>query len=224
MKDDCDQLLDERQMKTLRMALHGGSVDASEALAKWMGRPSVVEIDSLEQLAIEDVSSILSSDNSQEPQAVGFCSMEIHGLLTGQMILLFDDASGRAVADMLLENRHGQTQEWTELAVSAVTETTNILCCAYLSSLATVLPLPAGESKRELLPAPPNFNRDFPESVLEFALMGQAIASDQVLLAVTRFEIDGAPLNWTMLLIPDGSSMSQLRHLLPRAPSTTKES
>ncbi len=34
-----------------------------------------------------------------------------------------------------------------------------------------------------LVPAPPRFSREFAESLMEFALMGQAIAFDQVILA-----------------------------------------
>ena len=33
--------------------------------------------------------------------------------------------------------------------------------------------------------------------------MGQAIAFDQVIIARTRFEIDGDAVNWTMLFVPD---------------------
>ena len=103
------------------------------------------------------------------------------GLLTGEMILAFDDASGLALADMLLDQPQGTTNEWTEMAMSAAMETTNILCCAYLNSLSREF-FQSGESS-ELLPSPPKFSRDFAESLLEFALMGQAIASDQVIVA-----------------------------------------
>ncbi len=46
--------------------------------------------------------------------------------------------------------------------------------------------------------------------------MGQAIAFDQVILAQTRFEIDGDPVNWTLLFVPDAESMSRLPELLRR--------
>ena len=90
---------------------------------------------------------------------------------------------------MLLDQPPGTANEWTTMATSAALETTNILCCAYLEFVVAELCGSCGQS-HELLPSPPRFSRDFAESLLEFALMGQAVASDQVILARTRFEID----------------------------------
>ena len=58
------------------------------------------------------------------------------------------------------------------------------------------------------------FRSERGQSLLEFALMGQAVASDHVLLARTRFEIDATPVNWILLFIPDAESMSRLPVLL----------
>jgi chemotaxis protein CheC len=201
--------LEASQLAALTTAFHQGSTDASRALATWIGRPSVVEIDSLEQLPLAEATGLLARD--EDP--ICFCSAEMHGLLTGELILAFDDASGLALADMLLAQPQGTTVQWTEMATSAALETANILCCAYLNSLSRSFSTPDDSS--ELLPSPPRFSRDYPECLLEFALMGQALASDQVLLSQTRFEIDATPVNWTLLFVPDAQSMSRLPTLLP---------
>jgi len=206
--DRSNHLLDARQLAALESSFHQGSADASQALAKWIDRPSVVEIDSLEQLPLEAATGLLEAGD--EP--ICFCAAEMNGLLTGELILAFDDASGLALADMLLDRRSGTTGEWTEMATSAALETTNILCCAYLNSLSRSFSQTV--ESPELLPSPPKFSHEFAESLLEFALMGQAIASDQVILARTRFEIDATPVNWTLLFVPDARSMSRLRELL----------
>jgi chemotaxis protein CheC len=129
------------------------------------------------------------------------------------MILAFDDASGLALAGMLLDEPPRTTDGWTDMATSAALETSNILCCAYLNSLSRTLSK-FGESP-ELLPSPPTFRRDFAESLMEFVLMGQAVASDHVLLARARFEIDETPVNWILLFVPDAPSKSRLAQLLP---------
>lgn len=208
MTESNNNLLDAFQLAALRSAFHQGSAEASQALAQWIGKPSVIELDSLEQLPLEEATGLLAAGD--EP--ICFCSAEMQGLLTGEMILAFDDASGLALADMLLDQPPQTTSEWTEMATSAALETTNILCCAYLNSLARSFSK-SGESS-ELLPSPPRFSREFAESLLEFALMGQAMASDQVILARTKFEIDGTPVNWTLLFVPDAPSMSRLPKLL----------
>lgn len=216
MSDPSNNLLNSRQVAALSSSLHQGSTEASHALAKWIGKPSVVEIDSLEQRPLQEATGLLAAGD--EP--ICFCAVEMNGLLTGELILTFDDASGLALADMLLGQPQGTADEWTEMATSAALETTNILCCAYLNSLSRSFSQ-VGESS-ELLPSPPRFSRDFAESLLEFALMGQAIASDQIIVARTRFEIDATPFNWTLLLVPDAPSMSRLPELL-RIPRPSNE-
>lgn len=205
---DQDYLLDERQMALLKTVFHQGSAEASHALAKWLEKPAVVEIDTIEQLPLPEATELLAASD----KTICFCSAEISGLLAGEMILAFDDASGLALTDMLLGQAQGTADEWTEMATSAAMETTNILCCAYLNALSSQLSK-AGESS-ELLPSPPKFSREFAGSLMEFALMGQAIASDQVIAVRTRFEIDTTALNWTLLLVPDAETVSRLPQLL----------
>ena len=205
------QLMDRPQLAALRAAFHRGSAVASQALAKWIGKPTVVEIDSFEQLPFEEATGLLTLDEAATNEPICFCATEMNGLLTGEMVLAFDDASGLALTDMLLDNSSGTTVEWTEVAISAAEETTNILCCAYLGSLCDSL---SSDGSCELLPSPPRFSRDFAECLLEFAVMGQAVASDQILLARTRFEIDRMPVQWTLLFVPDAPSMARLPQLL----------
>jgi chemotaxis protein CheC len=206
-----ENLLDGRQLAKLETALHQGSADASQALARWIGRPSVVEIDSLEQLPLARATELL--DAGDEP--ICYCATEMSGLLTGELILAFDDASGLAVADMLLDRPRHTTDRWTDLAMSAALETTNILCCAYLNSLSRSFSR-VGTSP-ELLPSPPKFGHEFAESLLEFALMQQAVTSDHVIVARTKFEIDATLVQWSLLFVPDSDSLSRLRELLETA-------
>jgi chemotaxis protein CheC len=209
LNDQNDSLLNARQLELLESAFHRGATDASRALAKWIGRQSVVEIDSLDQLPLEEATDVLAA--SGEP--ICFCATQMCGLLAGEMILVFDDESGFALADMLLDRPRGTTDHWTELATSVAQETTNILCCAYLSSLARSFS--KFHEAAELLPSPPRFSRDFAACLLEFAFMGQVETSNQVILARTRFEIDAIPINWTLLFIPDALSKLRLLKLLP---------
>jgi chemotaxis protein CheC len=198
-----------QQLETLRQAFHAGSIRASEALAAWINRSSLVEIDSLELLALADATEILGS--AEVPMC--FCAVRMTGLLTGDLMLAFDDASGLALANMVLETP-AENFDWNELAKSAVLETANILSCAFLNSLSTTLAV--CDESAELMPTSPEFRRDYAESLLEPALMGQAIASDQVIIVKTSFEIDETPFKWTLLFLPDADSMWRLVEMLGR--------
>ena len=61
--------------------------------------------------------------------------MSIEGRLTGRLILAFDDASGWALTELLLELAPDPAQPGAKLDRSAVLETTNIVGCGYLNSL-----------------------------------------------------------------------------------------
>lgn len=206
--NDHQQLFNERQWQTLERAFHEGSAEASQALATWVGKPSVVEIDAIEQLPIAEAGELLGASD----ELICFCSTTVQGPLSGEMIFGFDDQGGFALADLILSQPPGTTTEWTELAQSAAMETTNILCCAYLNALSRQLSAASGSS--ELLPTPPRFSREFAGSLMQFAIMGQAMTSDHVVAVRTRFEIDGTPCHWSLLLVPDMETIASLPRLL----------
>jgi chemotaxis protein CheC len=138
--------------------------------------------------------------------------MAMNGGLTGTMIFAFDDACGLSLTDLLLNHPSGTAREWGEMECSAALESTNIIGCAYLNSLVRHLPY-----SMELVPSPPVFRRDFAESLLQAAFMDQAMAANFIFLARARFEIRGAPLNWSLLFIPDAPSLARLGQLFPKS-------
>ena len=206
--------ISEPQLQLLQQAFHHGTADASRAFSQWTGKPSAITVESVVQVPLAEATGILGG--SGEP--ICFCALKMTGCLTGQLIFGFDDASGLALADLLLDQEVGTSTEWGEMETSAALETTNILGCAFLNSLARVLPT-ASEGDGELIPSPPNFLRDFPESLIEFALMEQAMVSDQVLLARTQFHINESPVDWNLLFVPDPASMIRLQSLLQPEPT-----
>ena len=205
-----DEPLSELQLSHLESAFRAGAADASTALAKWLSVPSLITIESVEQRAIVDAIS-----NSGEPETiVCVCVMAMTGSLTGHVILIFDEGSGLSLADLLLNQQPGTSAEWGDVEQSAALETHNIIGCAYLNSLARHLS-PMSSQELELIPSPPEFRRDFVESILETVFLDQASAGDIVFDARACFEMRGQPLYWTLLFIPDAQSVDYLRTALP---------
>jgi chemotaxis protein CheC len=211
-----ESLLGDTQLDALAGVLHAGATEASTALSGWLGRPTQVTSDTVKELSLPEATTALGE--SDEP--ICFCVVELSGILGGCMILAFDDASGLALADVLMGQARGTSTAWGDMETSAALETTNIVCCAYLNALSRAFG--AGTvgavNDPELVPTPPSFSRDYATSLLEFALMGQMVVSDHVLLARTQFQIDGEPVNWKLLLVPDAESMVTLRTVLDRGP------
>ncbi|MFN0050931.1 MAG: chemotaxis protein CheC [Planctomycetales bacterium] len=207
-------MLADRQLARLTTLFQHGSDDASLALSKWLGRPSRISVEQVEQVPLADATEVLG--DPEKP--VCFCAMTLHGQVTGQLILAFDDASGLGLADLLLERPIGTSTAWGDVEQSAALETANIIGCAYLNSLAKCFSEAAPQSldqSHELVPSPPQFARDFAESLLQFALMNQAMASDLIFLTRTEFRIENAPVNCNLLFVPDADCLNTLRGLLP---------
>ena len=207
-----ETLLSEDQLQQLAKALHLGASQASRSMAGWLSVPSLVEIDSVDQMPINDAADILGEPD----QTLCFCTMAITGSLTGQMILAFDDSSGLSLADLLLNQPPGTADHWGDIERSAALETANIIGCAYLNALAGHLGDARAENL-ELLPSAPSFRREFVESLLQAAFFDQAVASDVVFVARTLFQIGGESLDWNMLFVPDAESMTRLRDLMRHA-------
>ncbi len=202
--------LSENQKRLLAAIFGRGAGDASEALSRWLGRPVTVVVSTVEQLDLAEASEVLGPSDT----LVAACPMELSGALTGQIILVFEDRSGLATVDLLLHQPIGTTTAWGELEQSAARETANIVGCAYLNSLAAHLPAlgtDSGASTASLLPGPPGFRHEFAASLLQFALMDQAMLSDHLLVINSTFSTDEAQLDWSLLFVPSGASLETLQ-------------
>ncbi len=203
-------MITDQQLEMLSGLFRHGSDDASLALSRWLGRPARISIEQVEQVPLSEATKVLGM--AEVP--ICFSAMSLTGRVSGQLILVFDDASGLALADLLLGNPVGTATEWGAIEQSAALETANILGCAYLNSLARHFPETDGDAS-DLVPSPPIFARDFAESLMQFSLMNQAIASDLAFLTRTEFHIENAPVNCNLLFVPDAECLSNLRELLP---------
>jgi len=91
--------------------------------------------------------------------------------------------------------------------MSALTETGNIVGCAYVSAVTRLI-------DRQLMPAVPYFIQDYGASVLQQALTAQAAAADAVLICRTRFHHEGEELNWLLLFVPTAALRTAMENAL----------
>jgi chemotaxis protein CheC len=201
----------DAQRLMLRTIFERGAEGASQALSKWLGAEVRLAVSAVDRVELAAAAEVLGP-----PEAlVAACAMGLSGPLGGRMILAFEDRSGLALVDLLLGQPVGTTAGWGDVERSAAMETTNIVGCAYLNALAAHLPT-TGPGPAELSPTPPAFFHEFAGSLLEFALMDQAMELDEVLLVRSTFEASRADLNldWTLLVIPDRPTLRALESIL----------
>jgi chemotaxis protein CheC len=210
-------VLTQSQRHLLRVIFDRGAESASQALSKWLGHEVQLAVSKIELIELEHAADLLGPPDL----LVVACIMGLTGRLTGLILLIFEDRPGLALVDLLQNQPVGTTAAWGELEESAVKETTNIVGCAYLNALAAHLPEvgmgTSGHAAKkptiaELVPTPPTFVREFAGSLLQFALMDQALELDQILLIHSEFAAGAhAPnLNWTLLFIPSRDSLHAL--------------
>jgi chemotaxis protein CheC len=208
-----EQALDDQARRRLRTIFDRGAEEASAVLSKWLGQPATLTPREVDEVDLAEASELLGPADD----LVAACSMELLGRISGQLLLVFEDRSGLALADLLLRQAPGTSRTWGDLEQSAANETANIVGCAYLNSLAAQLPRSDREpadADAAILPSPPSFRHEFAGSLLEFALMEQALTLDRILVVKTRFEAEEKKLDWSLLLVPSGESLEWLASVL----------
>ena len=212
-----DATLSDKQKRYLATVFDRGAASASDALSRWLGKPVRLVVSGVEEVGLIEASEALGPGD----ELVAACLMEMTAGLSGQLILAFEDRSGFGLVDMLLGQPVGTSASWGELEQSAAKETTNIIGCAYLNALAAHLPaLTTSAGSEALLPGPPHFRHEFAASLLEFALMDQAVHGDHLLVIKSAFSIASAELDWSLLFVPSGESLETLRAVLSRIDSS----
>lgn len=199
-------ILGDGHRRLLKMILERGAENAEQALSKWLGRAVRLEVGEVEQVELETATEAIGPGET----LVAACTMLLSGGLSGQLILVFEDRAGLALADMLLNQPIGTTTAWEDLQRSAAQETANIVGCAYVNALASHLP----GGLETITPGPPEFRHEFAASLLEFALIDQAARTDQVLLIHTRFHAEGSELDWSLVLVPTAAALDTLISVL----------
>ncbi len=179
------------RLELLHQFFSAATHDASAAMCRWTSGLITLTLDEVREIPLEDI--CMEFDFGMELLTMVVLTLDCE--TGGTMILTFDERSGRHLAASLLSQDLNTDPDWTDLEKSALTETGNILGCAYMNALTRLI-------SRELVPSPPYFIQDYGASVLEQALMAQAGACDKVLICRTGFHREGDKLDWNVIFVP----------------------
>lgn len=194
---------EQPHLELLRQLFASATHDASVAMCRWTNGLITLSLDEVCELPLEEVCGALDCGDDLLTMIV----LSLPGEVGGELILTFDEQNGRQLAASLLDRKVCETPEWTELEKSALSETGNILGCAYLNALTHSIGL-------ELIPSPPHFIQDYGASVLEQALMGQAMTSDSALICRTVFHRQDEALDWRVFFVPTAGMRKHMEEAL----------
>lgn len=178
-------------LDVIHQLLASATHEASTAMCRWTDGLITLSLDEVREIPLEDVCMELNLGDELLTMVV----LGLEGELGGSMILTFDEANGRLLASALLRQPCGQG-EWSDLEKSALTETGNILGCAYMNAVTRLIDC-------ELVPSPPYFIQDYGASVLQQALSAQVMTCDKTVVCRTGFHREGEALNWHVLFLPN---------------------
>jgi len=181
--------------------------DASAAMCRWTDGLISVTLDEVRRTPLEEVAQTLELGDELLTMVV----LTLEGEVGGNLILVFDDVNGRQLAAKLLRQPIGSTPEWSPLEMSALTETGNILGCAYVNALTRLI-------GTELVPSAPYFIQDFGASVLQQAMMAQAVSTDELLLCRIGFHREDEELDWHVIFVPTPAMQEAMTRSLHAAP------
>lgn len=181
----------ERNLELLHQFFASATHDASAAMCCWTNGVITLTLDEVLEVPLEEVARTFDIGNELLTMVV----LSLEGEVGGDMILTFDEKNGRELAATLLSREPETSDTWSELEQSALQETGNILSCAYMNALTRLI-------SQDLIPSPPYFIQDYGASVLEQALMAQAMTCDKILICRTSFHREGQELNWNVFFVP----------------------
>ncbi len=178
-------------MQLLQQLFASATHDASAAMCRWTNSLITLTLDEVCELPLEDACLELNLGDELLTMVV----LNLEGEIGGAMVLTFNEEDGRRLAASLLQTEPGSGPEWNEMETSALTETGNILGCAYMNAITRLI-------DRQLVPSVPYFVQDYGASVLQQALVAQASGRDTVLICRTGFHCENENLSWRVLFIP----------------------
>ena len=160
-------------------------------MCRWTNGLITVTLDSVQQIALEDIGLAMETGDELLTMVV----LTMGGEVGGNLVLVFDETNGRQLAASLLGCEPGTEPEWSDLEKSVLTETGNILGCVYINTLARLIGV-------DIIPSAPYFVQDYGASVLQQAVMAQAVNSDSLLLCHIGFRRENQKLDWHVVFVP----------------------
>jgi chemotaxis protein CheC len=176
--------------------------NASSAMSAWTNSEVSLALDEVREVAVEEVAEAL--ELSDELSTI--VMLAVGGAMGGQLFLTFDRENACRLIGSLLNRDVEFDQTWGELETSALQETGNILSSAYLNAITAL-------TGRRFWPSPPLVTEDYAMSVVEQAVMMQALAEDRILLCRTRFSRLGKQVEWNLIFVPSPELLQLLREM-----------
>ncbi len=186
------------RFNSLRSLAVNGAFDASRAVSKWLKRGVRLASPDIERLPIADVCDLFDENEPIAALHVPL-GLEAHG----HALLAISENNARELVDLVCDQPKGTCTKLDEMERSCLQETGNIIVSSFVNSWAGWLNTPMEIQA-------PQFIYDLPGAVMDSLLSEQALLSDDVLLARTKFVVADRTVDWLMFVLPSPSTLRLL--------------
>lgn len=194
--------LNEAQLDAIKEVGNIGTGNAATALSMMLDKKVEISVPQVKVIPISKIPFFF--ENPEE--VVCSVKMELKEDMTGEILLVFDPKTVKALARVLTGMEIADITEMDEFTSSMMKEIGNIMCGSYITAL-------AGFTNLFINPEPPELIVDMISAIISEISIPLALAGEEnILLVETLIEIEGLEeaLQGYLLLVPSVDSLEKL--------------
>ncbi len=172
-----------------------GAGNAVTSLAKMLNRKVEMSVPVINLLDFKDIADFVGG---AEKLVIGIL-VNISGDINGIMMFIVKQECAHPLIDILMGTSNRNTDDFTEMELSALNEIGNILASSYLGSLASLI-------NKKIVPSIPYLSRDMANAVLSVPAIEFGKVADKVLFIESVFEAGAENVSGYFILVPDMAS------------------
>lgn len=198
MSDISLERVSENYMDVLKELGNIGAGNAMTALSQMLGCKVDMRVPQIKLLEFKEVGALMGG----EEQLMVGVFLGVEGDVTGSMMFLVEKNSAKHLINKIMMGMVPETDEFTDMELSAMKEVGNIITGAYLNSLSMMTNL-------KIYPTPPELAVDMAGAILSVPAIEFGIVGDNILLIQSQF-FDEVEIDGYFILIPDLDSYAKI--------------
>lgn len=198
MSDFSLEKVSENYMDVLKELGNIGAGNAMTALSQMLGCKVDMRVPQIKLLEFKEVGALMGG----EEQLMVGVFLGVEGDITGSMMFLVEKNSAKHLINKLMMGMAPESDDFTEMELSAMKEVGNIITGAYLNSLSMITNL-------KIYPTPPELAVDMAGAILSVPAIEFGTVGDNILLIQSQF-FDEVEIDGYFILIPDLDSYAKI--------------
>ncbi|MBS3908401.1 MAG: chemotaxis protein CheC [Actinobacteria bacterium] len=188
-----------KQRELLERILKLSADSSAVALSEMTDKSIFLKSPEIDVVPLGDVPAIAGGN---ENPAVSVCLLLL-GEARGNILLVFPGRSAFKLADLVLQEDSGDTEELSEMAVSVLGEVGNLVSAYFLSTLSDYTGL-------RIQPSAPMIVHDMVEAIVSSAMLILEEAPDEILYIETNIADESDTIQGYMMLFTDEATLHSI--------------